>query len=50
VGRPEGKRSLGRPPCTDGRIILRQIYLLQLGWGHTDWTDFAQDKKRHRIM
>jgi hypothetical protein len=34
VGKPEGKRPLGRPSQ------------IEIGWGDTDWTDLAQDKGR----
>jgi hypothetical protein len=39
VGKPEGKRPLGRPRCTweyNIRIDLREI-----GWGGMDWIDLA---------
>jgi hypothetical protein len=46
VGKPEGKRPLGRPRrrCEDGiRIDLREI-----GWGSVDWIQLAQDSDRWR--
>jgi hypothetical protein len=42
VGKPEGKRPLGRPrrTCVDNiRIDLREI-----GWDGVDWIDLAQDR------
>jgi hypothetical protein len=42
VGKPEGKRPLGRPRCRweDGiRMDLREI-----GWGSVDWIQLAQDR------
>jgi hypothetical protein len=42
VGKPEGKRPLGKPRrrCVDSiKIDLRVI-----GWGGMDWTDLAQDR------
>jgi hypothetical protein len=41
MGKPEGKRPLGRPRCRweDGmRMDLREI-----GWGSVDWIRLAQD-------
>jgi hypothetical protein len=42
VGKPEGKRSLGRPR----RRWLNNIKmdLREIGWGGMDWIDLAQDK------
>jgi hypothetical protein len=45
VGKPEGKRPLGRPRCRleDGiKMDLREI---GLGWG-VDWIRLAQDRER----
>jgi hypothetical protein len=42
MGKPEGKRPLGRPRCRweDGiRMHLREI-----GWGSVDWIQLAQDR------
>jgi hypothetical protein len=42
VGKPEGKRLLGRPRCKweDGiRVDLREI-----GWGGVEWIHLAQDR------
>jgi hypothetical protein len=48
VGRPEGKRPLGRPICrwvdnikTDHR---------ETGWGGMDWIDLAQDRDQWRAL
>jgi hypothetical protein len=44
VGKPQGKRLLGRPRrrYEDGiRMDLREI-----GWGGVDWVRLAQDKDR----
>jgi hypothetical protein len=46
MGKPEGKRSLGRPRrrWENGiRIDLREI-----GWGSVDWIQLAQDRDRLR--
>jgi hypothetical protein len=48
VGKPEGKRSLGRPRrrWEDGiRMDLRKI-----GWGSVEWIQLAQDKGRWRAL
>jgi hypothetical protein len=48
MGKPEGKRPLGRPSrrWEDGiRIDLRDI-----GWGSVDWTQLAQDRDRWRAL
>jgi hypothetical protein len=48
VGRPEGKRSLGRPrrKWEDGiRMDLREI-----GLGGVDWIRLAQDRDRWRAV
>jgi hypothetical protein len=48
VGKPEGKRPLGRPRCRweDGiRIDLREI-----GFGCVDWIRLAQDSVRWRSV
>ena len=46
VGRPEGKRSPRRPMHTWKDNIKTD--LLEVGWGHMDWIDFAQDRERQR--
>jgi hypothetical protein len=46
VGKPEGKRPLGRPRHTwedNIRIDHREI-----GWGCMDWIDLAQDRDQWR--
>jgi hypothetical protein len=44
VGKPEGRRSLGRPR----RRWLDNIRmdLLEVGWGDVDWIGLAQDRDR----
>jgi hypothetical protein len=41
VGKPEGKRPLGRPR----RKILRET-----GWDGMDWVDVAQDRDQWRAL
>jgi hypothetical protein len=43
VGKPNGKRPLGRPRCI--KMDLREI-----GWADTDWIDLAQDRGQWRIL
>jgi hypothetical protein len=48
VGKPEGKRPLGRRRrrCEDNiRMGLREI-----GWGGMDWIDLAQDRDQWRAL
>jgi hypothetical protein len=48
VGKPKGKRPLGRPRPRwedNNRMDLREI-----GWSGTDWTDVAQDRNQWRSL
>jgi hypothetical protein len=48
VGKPEGKRPLGRPRHRwedNIRMDLREI-----GWGGMDWIDLAQDRDHWRAL
>jgi hypothetical protein len=48
MGKPEGKRPLGRPRrrWEDGiRMDLREI-----GWGSLDWIQMVQDRDRWRSL
>jgi hypothetical protein len=42
VGKPEGKRPLGRPKRRWEDNIKMNIR--EIGWGGMDWIDLAQDK------
>jgi hypothetical protein len=44
VGKPEGKRPLGRPRCRWVDNI--KIDLKEIGWGRMDYTDLSQDRKQ----
>jgi hypothetical protein len=48
VGKPEGKRPLGRPKC--GWIDNMKVYLLQIGSSVVDWIGLAQDRYRWRAL
>jgi hypothetical protein len=41
VGKPEGKRTLGRPRCRWVDNI--RMNLVEAGWGDVDWIGLAQD-------
>jgi hypothetical protein len=48
VGKPEGKRLLGRPRHRwedNTRMDVREI-----GWGGMDWIDLAQDRDQWRAL
>jgi hypothetical protein len=48
VGKPEGKRLLGRPRhrwVDNIKIDFREI-----GWGGMDWIDLAQDRNWWRVL
>jgi hypothetical protein len=46
VGKPEGKKPIGRPRCMWVDNI--KIYLTETGWGVMDWIDLAQDRDQWR--
>jgi hypothetical protein len=48
VGKPEGKRSLGRPRCRWVDNI--KIDLREIGWDGTDWIDLTQDRDQWRAL
>jgi hypothetical protein len=48
VGKPEGKRPLGRPRRRWVDNI--KIYLRKVGCGGRDWIDLAQDRDRWRAL
>jgi hypothetical protein len=48
VGKPEGKRPLGRPRrrlVDNSRMDLGEV-----GWGDVDWIDLAHDRNRWRAL
>jgi len=48
VGKPEGKRLLGRPRCRWEDNI--KMDLREVGGGRGDWMEFAQDRTRWRAL
>jgi hypothetical protein len=48
VGKPEGKRPLGRPRSRWVDTI--RMDLGEVGWGDVDWIGLAQDKNRWRAL
>jgi hypothetical protein len=48
VGKPEGKRPLGRPRRR--RVDNIRMDLGELGWGDVDWIGLAQDRNRWRAL
>jgi hypothetical protein len=48
VGKPEGRRSSGRPRhrwINNIRMVLEEV-----GWGNVDWIGLAQDRIRRRAF
>jgi len=48
VGKPEGKRPLGRPSRRSVDNI--RAYLQEVGCGYMDWIGLAQDRDRWRRL
>jgi hypothetical protein len=48
VGKPEGKRPLGRPRCRWVDSII--IDLREIGWDGVDWIEVAQDRDQWRAL
>jgi hypothetical protein len=48
IGKPEGKRPLGRPRRSWVDNI--KIYLTETEWDHMDWIDLAQDRDQWRAF
>jgi hypothetical protein len=48
VGKPEGKRPLGRPRCRWEDNI--RMALQEVGGGRGDWMELAQDRDRYRAF
>jgi hypothetical protein len=48
VGKPEGRRKLGRPRCRWEDNI--KMALEEVGCGGMDWIDLAEDRDRWRVL
>jgi hypothetical protein len=48
VGKPEGKRPLGRP--RRWWVYNIRMDLGEVGWGDVDWICLAQDRNRWRVL
>jgi hypothetical protein len=48
VGKPEGKRPLGRP--IRRWVVNIRMDLGEVGWDGVDWIDLAQDRNRWRAL
>jgi hypothetical protein len=48
VGKPEGKRPLGRP--RHSWVDNIRMDLVEVGWGDVDWIGPAQDRDRWRSL
>ena len=48
VGKPEGKRPLGRPRRTSKYYIKMDLQVVE--WGGMDWIDLVQDGDRWRAL
>jgi hypothetical protein len=48
LGKPEGKRPLGRP--RQSRVDNIKVDLGEIGWGDVDWIGLAQGRDRWRAV
>jgi hypothetical protein len=48
VGKPEGKRPLGRPRCRWVNNIMKDLG--EVGRGDVDWIGLAKDRNRWRAL
>jgi hypothetical protein len=48
VGKPEGRRPLGRPRCR--WVYNISMDLVEVGWGDVDWIGMAQDRDRWEAL
>jgi hypothetical protein len=48
VGKPEGRRPLGRP--SRRWLYYIRVDLVEVGWGDVDWIGLAQDRDRWRAL
>jgi hypothetical protein len=50
VGKPEGKRPLGRPRCTRRWVDNIKMDLREIGLDGVDWIELAQDRDQWRAL
>jgi hypothetical protein len=50
VGKPEGKRPLGRPRQTSRWVDNIRMDLREIRWGGMDWIDLAHDRDQWRAL
>jgi hypothetical protein len=50
VGKPEGKRPLGKPKFTWVENIKIDLREIGLGWCGVDWIHLAQDRNQWRAL
>jgi hypothetical protein len=50
VGKPEGKKPLGRPRRKWMDNTNTRMDLGEVGWGDVDWVGLAQDRYRWRAV
>jgi hypothetical protein len=50
VGKPEGKRPLGRPRLMWVDNTCTWMDLVEVGWGDVDWIGLAEDRERWRDL
>jgi hypothetical protein len=48
VGKPEGKKPLGRPRCRWVNNI--KVDLRDIGWGGIDWISLTQERDQWRAL
>jgi hypothetical protein len=48
LGKPKGKRPLGRPRCS--WVVTIKMDLVQIGWDGVDWTGLAKDRYKWRAL
>jgi hypothetical protein len=44
VGKPEGKKPLGKPRCR--WVDNNRMDIGEVGWGDVDWSGLAKDRNR----
>jgi hypothetical protein len=50
MGKPEGRRPLGRPQGRLRWVDNIRIHLVEMGGGDVDWIGLAQDRDRWRAL